>query len=102
MGAKAIKLGSWGQTSCILLVLECHVWHMRNGINVMEYFKPVKYVSLMCKWNCVAACFVQTISEMRALRQVPLKACIRDFSLLEYIHSRLNSMYHLDIQCFVF
>ena len=27
-----------GQTSCILLGLECHVWHMRNEINVMEYF----------------------------------------------------------------
>ena len=29
-----------GQTSCILLRLECHVWHMRNGINVIEHFKP--------------------------------------------------------------
>ena len=29
-----------GQTSCILLGLECHVGYMPNGINVMEYFKP--------------------------------------------------------------
>ena len=34
-----------GQTSCILLGLECHVWHMRNGINVMEYFKPCAWVN---------------------------------------------------------
>ena len=27
MGAKAITLASWD----ILLGLECHVWHMRNG-----------------------------------------------------------------------
>ena len=40
MGAKAIKRRFMGQTFCILLGLECHMWHMRNGINVMEYFKP--------------------------------------------------------------
>ena len=27
---------SIGQTSCILLGLECDVWYTRNGINVME------------------------------------------------------------------
>ena len=32
-----------GQISYILLGLECHLWHMRNGINVIEYFKPGEY-----------------------------------------------------------
>ena len=40
MGTKAIKTSFVGQTSYILLGLEWQVWHMRNGINVMEYFKP--------------------------------------------------------------
>ena len=48
MGAKAIKLQFYcrfmGQTSCILLGLECHVWHMYNGKNVMEYFKMMCYL----------------------------------------------------------
>ena len=40
VGAKAIKLGSRDKTSCIMLGLKCHVWHMRNGNNVMVYVKP--------------------------------------------------------------
>ena len=39
METKAIKLGSWEKhPASVLLGLECHVLHMRNGINVMEYF----------------------------------------------------------------
>ena len=39
-----------GQTSCILLGLECHVWHVCNGINVMEYFKSgiIKNKIIIC------------------------------------------------------
>ena len=49
MGAKTRFMG---QTSCILLGLECHVWHMRDGINVIGYFSafffffPNMHVSL--------------------------------------------------------
>ena len=49
MGDKAIKRRFMGQTSCILLGLEYYVWHtgMRNGINVMEYFKPGEQMRMM-------------------------------------------------------
>ena len=51
MGAKAIKLARFmGQKSCRLLGLECHVWHMRDGINVLEYiyfFKPGELMRMM-------------------------------------------------------
>ena len=43
-----------GQTSCILLGLECHVWHTRNGINVMEYFWAWRINEngvLLSKWH---------------------------------------------------
>ena len=36
-----------GQTSCILLGLECHVWNMRNDKNVMEYVKPGEQMRMM-------------------------------------------------------
>ena len=39
VGAKAIKLGSWDK-HLAYCYLNFNVWHMRNGINVMEYFKP--------------------------------------------------------------
>ena len=42
MGAKAIKLGSWDKHPA-----SCHVWHMHNGINVMEYYKPGEQMRMM-------------------------------------------------------
>ena len=47
MGTKAIKLGTWDKHPVILLGLECHVWRMRNEINVMEhvFFKFYSYNS---------------------------------------------------------
>ena len=40
MGAKAIELGSWDKHPTYCKYWNVNVWHMRNGINVMEYFKP--------------------------------------------------------------
>ena len=40
MGAKAIKLGSWNKHPAHCLDLNVDVWHMRNEINIIEYFKP--------------------------------------------------------------
>ena len=40
VGAKAIKLGSWDKHPAYCLDWNVNVWHMRNGIKVMEYFKP--------------------------------------------------------------
>ena len=40
-------MGFMGQTSCIMLGLEYHVWHMCNGINVMEYFKSGEQMRMM-------------------------------------------------------
>ena len=40
MGAKPIKLGSWDKHPAYCEDWNVNVWHMRNGINVMEYFKP--------------------------------------------------------------
>ena len=40
VGAKAIKLGSWGKHPAYCWDLNVDVWHMRNVINVMVFVKP--------------------------------------------------------------
>ena len=40
VGAKAIQLGSWDKHPAYCEDLNVYVWHMRNGINVLVYFKP--------------------------------------------------------------
>ena len=40
MGAKAIKLGSCDKHPAYYWDLNVNVLLLRNGINVMEYFKP--------------------------------------------------------------
>ena len=39
VGTKAIILGSWDKHPAYCWHLNVNVWHMRNGINVMVYFK---------------------------------------------------------------
>ena len=43
MGAKLIKLGSWDKHLAYCWDLNVNVWHMRNEINVMEYFFIMMY-----------------------------------------------------------
>ena len=40
VGAKAIKLGSWDKHPAYRKDWNVNVWHMCDGNNVMEYFKP--------------------------------------------------------------
>ena len=46
MGAKAIKLGSCDKHPAYCLDLNVDVWHMRNVINVLVYFKPGEQIEI--------------------------------------------------------
>ena len=43
VGAKAIKVGSWDKRPAYYQDWNVNDWHMRDGIDVMEYFKPVMF-----------------------------------------------------------